>query len=199
MVEQAKEQEQKEVTVVEQEEGGDVVDAFNIEAASETGIDYEKLLVKFGCFKITDEMIARIEKTTEMRAHRFIRRGIFFCQRDLETILGAYEKNQPFYLYTGRGPSADALHLGHTIPFIFTKYLQDAFGVPLVIQITDDEKYIHKPELDLEGTIKMGKDNVKDIIAFGFDPEKTFIFSDMDYIQYLYPNTVKVQKHVTFN
>ena len=45
----------------------------------------------------------------------------------------------------------------------------------------------------------MGRANIKDIIAFGFDPEKTFIFSDMDYIHNLYPNVLKVQKHVTFN
>jgi tryptophanyl-tRNA synthetase len=48
-------------------------------------------------------------------------------------MLNFYEKHEPFYLYTGRGPSAEALHLGHTIPFLFTKYLQDAFDVPLVI------------------------------------------------------------------
>jgi len=32
----------------------------------------------------------------------------------------------------------------------------------------------------------MGKDNIKDILAFGFDPEKTFIFSDCDYIGHMY-------------
>ena len=66
-------------------------------------------------------------------------------------ILDAYEQKKPFYLYTGRGPSSDALHMGHCIPFIFTKYLQDAFDVVLVIQITDDEKYIYRPELELDG------------------------------------------------
>nr|XP_011465773.1 PREDICTED: tryptophan--tRNA ligase, cytoplasmic-like [Fragaria vesca subsp. vesca] len=40
----------------------------------------------------------------------------------------------------GRGPSSESLHLGHLIPFMFAKYLQDAFKVPLVIQLTDDEK-----------------------------------------------------------
>lgn len=44
----------------------------------------------------------------------------------------------PFYLYTGRGPSSEALHLGHMLPFIFNKYLQEAFNVPFVIQVTDD-------------------------------------------------------------
>lgn len=117
-------------------------------------------------------------------------------------MLNSYEKKKPFYLYTGRGPSADALHMGHCIPMIFTKYLQEAFDVPLVIQITDDEKYIYRPELELDGpkgTLNMAKQNIKDIIAFGFDPEKTFIFSDVEYIQHLYPNVIRVQKHVNFN
>lgn len=48
------------------------------------------------------------------------------------------------YLYTGRGPSATSMHLGHAIPFILTKYLQDTFALPLVIQITDDEKYLFR-------------------------------------------------------
>ena len=43
-----------------------------------------------------------------------------------------------------QGPSSEALHLGHMIPFLFTKYLQDAFKVPLVIQITDDEKTLFR-------------------------------------------------------
>lgn len=39
-------------------------------------------------------------------------------------ILDLYEAGKKFYLYTGRGPSSDSLHLGHLIPFHFTKYLQ---------------------------------------------------------------------------
>ena len=41
-----------------------------------------------------------------------------------EKILDLYEAGKKFYLYTGRGPSSDALHLGHLVPFHFTKYLQ---------------------------------------------------------------------------
>ena len=37
-----------------------------------------------------------------MRAHPFLRRGIFFAHRDLAEVLDAYEKGQGFYLYTGR-------------------------------------------------------------------------------------------------
>lgn len=41
-----------------------------------------------------------------------------------------------------QGPSSASLHLGHLVPFMFTKWLQDAFNVPLVIQLTDDEKFL---------------------------------------------------------
>lgn len=196
------EQIQTEVTLNQLEQSAseeDQVGAFGVTAVSDKGIDYEKLLVRFGCTSVNDDLKAKIHSLTGAPPHRFIRRDIFFCHRDLEVILNRYEQNKLFYLYTGRGPSAEALHMGHAIPFIMTKYLQDAFDVPLVVQITDDEKYLYRPELDLEKTIKMGISNIKDIIAFGFDPEKTFIFSDVEYIQHLYPNTLRVQKHTTLN
>jgi tryptophanyl-tRNA synthetase len=79
----------------------------------------------------------------------------------------------PFYLYTGRGPSSEALHLGHMIPFVFCKWMQEAFNVPFIIQITDDEKYFHKDVgggADLEDFTKLAYENIKDILAIGFDP-----------------------------
>ena len=45
-------------------------------------------------------------------------------------------------------------------------------------------------------------ENVKDIIACGFDVEKTFIFSDMEFMGQcpaFYRTILKVQKCVTFN
>lgn len=79
----------------------------------------------------------------------------------------------PFYLYTGRGPSSGAMHLGHLIPFLFTQWLQQAFDVPLVIQMTDDEKFLWKGDYDpatgdnLMYYRQLTTENVKDIIACG--------------------------------
>jgi len=58
--------------------------------------------------------------------------------RELNLILDRYEQKKPFYLYTGRGPSSDSMHLGHMIPFVFTQWLQDVFDCPLVIQLTGE-------------------------------------------------------------
>lgn len=102
---------------------------------------------------------------------------------ELDKILDCYEQKKPFYLYTGRGPSSDALHLGHMVPFIFTQWLQKVFGCVLVIQLTDDEKYLWK-DVTMEAMAKYTVENVKDILACGFDPERTFIFNDFNYIGY---------------
>ena len=104
----------------------------------------------------------------------------------------------PFQPRPSTRPSSEALHLGHLIPFMFTKYLQDVFRCPLVVQMTDDEKFLWK-DLQLEECHRLGFENAKDIIACGFDITRTLIFSDLDYIGHMYPNILKIQKAVTYN
>lgn len=179
----------------------DVVNPWEVATNSATGVDYDKLIKRFGSTKIDDALLQRIEKVTGKPVHHLLRRGKFFSQRDMHIILDLYEQKKPFYLYTGRGPSSDSMHMGHLIPFIFTKWLQDTFDVPLVIQLTDDEKYLWK-DLTLEQANHMAFENAKDIIACGFDIEKTFIFSDLDFISNspaFYRNMCRVQKLVTYN
>lgn len=145
----------------------------------ETEIDYDKLINQFGCEKIENNLIEKIEKITGKKAHHLLRRGIVFAHRDLNVVLEKFINNEKFYIYTGRGPSTRSLHIGHSIPFLLCKYLQDAFNVPVVIQITDDEKFLFK-NLNIDESIYFAKENIKDIIAFGFNPEKTFIFKNVD-------------------
>ncbi|XP_026704838.1 tryptophan--tRNA ligase, cytoplasmic [Athene cunicularia] len=183
------------------EEDEDFVDPWTVQTSNAKGVDYDKLIVRFGSSKIDTDLINRIERATGQKPHRFLRRGIFFSHRDMDQILDAYENKKSFYLYTGRGPSSQAMHVGHLIPFIFTKWLQEVFDVPLVVQLTDDEKYLWK-DLTIEKSYEYARENAKDIIACGFDINKTFIFSDLDYLGTstgFYKNIVKVQKHVTFN
>lgn len=163
-------------------------------------VDYEKLTREFGATQITPQLLERFERVTGKRAHRFMRRGIVFSHRELEKILDRYEKGEPFYLYTGRGPSSDSMHVGHSIPFEFTKYLQDTFDCPLVIMLTDDEKYMHSQKITIEDSKRYARENAKDIIAIGFDPAKTFIFSDFSYMGgAFYENVCAMAKRITIN
>ena len=180
--------------------GGDteqVVTPWDV-SADEKGIDYDKLIRDFGSHAISPEMVAKFERLTGVKAHPWIRRGIFFSHRDLDMILDNYAAGKPMYLYTGRGPSSEALHLGHLIPFMFTKWLQDVFKCVLVVQMTDDEKFLWK-YLELEECHRLAGENAKDIIACGFDVTRTLIFSDLDYVGHMYPNILKIEKAVTYN
>lgn len=160
-------------------------------------IDYDKLIEQFGTKKITPQLLKRIEKHTG-ELHFMLRRKIFFSHRDFDWILDNYEKGQEFALYTGRGPSGNT-HLGHLIPWIFTKWLQDKFGAELYFQVTDDEKYLMRDDLELEDTHNLAYDNILDVIAIGFDPKKTFIFTDVEYIKTMYKTALQVAKRVTFS
>ena len=173
------------------------VDPWTAETGDD-GFDYDKLINEWGSKRISKELLERFQKVTGYEPHEWLRRGIFFSHRDLDMLLNLYEKGEKFYLYTGRGPSSEALHMGHLIPFRFTKWLQDVFDCPLVVQLTDDEKFLWK-DLELDECHRLAFENAKDIIACGFKKEKTFIFSDLDYIGHMYPTILEIQKRTTFN
>ena len=160
-------------------------------------VDYDKLIKEFGTNKITYDLIDRLAKHTG-EIHNLVRRKIFFSHRDLNWILDKYEANEKFFLYTGRGPSGHT-HLGHLVPWLLTQHLQEKFGVELYFQLTDDEKFLNNPDLALDDTLNYTYENALDIIACGFDPKKTFIFSDMEYSKTLYNIAIKVAKHITFS
>jgi tryptophanyl-tRNA synthetase len=163
----------------------------------EGDIDYDKLIQKFGTEKISDELQARVKKITG-EVHPMLKLGYFFSHRDFDKILTEYEKGNKFYLYTGRGPSG-SIHMGHLLPWIFTKYLQEKFDVNLIFQITDDEKFLYNDEKSFQDVSKYTTENIYDIIAVGFDPKKTKILIDTKDIKRIYPIALEIAKRITFS
>ncbi|KAL1897214.1 tryptophan--tRNA ligase [Ceratocystis pirilliformis] len=163
-------------------------------------IDYRKLTEEFGTTLIDDALLARFEHVTGHKPHRFMRRQIVFSHRDMSLILDRFEKNEPFFLYTGRGPSSDSMHVGHVQVFQFVKWLQDVLDVPLIIMMTDDEKFLFSEKRTVEEVMGYTRKNVRDIISVGFDINKTFIFSDYDYMGgAFYRNITRFAKLVSLN
>jgi len=159
-------------------------------------VDYDVLVERFGTKKIDDALRERLSKYGPL--HHMLRREIFYSHRDMDWILNEYDKGNGFSLYTGRGPSGP-IHLGHVMPWIFAKYLQDTFKAKLWFQLTDDEKFMFYDHLSLEDTKKWGYENALDIIALGFDPKLTNIFLDTEYIKTMYPTAIKAAKKITFS
>ena len=163
----------------------------------EGDIDYDKLVKQFGTEKISENILDKIRRITG-EDHFMLRRGIFFSHRDMGRILDDYEKGTKFFLYTGRGPSGHT-HIGHLVPWVFAKWLQEKFGVNMYFQLTDDEKYFSKPNLTLEDTAKFAYENALDFIALGFKPENTKIIINTKNIQTLYPIAAQVAKKINFS
>lgn len=161
--------------------------------------DYEHIIQQFGCQKFMEEYSKKIEELSKKPAHIFLRRQLCFAHKDFDKILELLEKGTKFYLYTGRGPSSSSMHIGHSISFLVCKYFQEVFNAPVVIQITDDEKFVFKDKLRLDEAVQYGLDNIKDIIAFGFDPKLTYIFSNYRSSHHFDENTLKISKMINLN
>ena len=159
--------------------------------------NYVKLMQKFGTQSLSQGIIDKIKKLTG-EVHPLIKSQYFFSHRDLDWILNKYENGEPFYLYTGRGPSG-FIHIGHILPWLFTKYMQDKFGSKLLFQITDDEKYLYNVGITKETISNYTYENILDIIAIGFNPKLTRIIVDTKHINHLYPIATEIARKITFS
>ncbi|RNJ77293.1 MAG: tryptophan--tRNA ligase [Nitrosopumilus sp. H8] len=163
----------------------------------EGDIDYDKLTRQFGTQKITEQLRQDIGQAAG-EDHFMLRRGVFFSHREMDRILEQHKNGEKFFLYTGRGPSGDT-HIGHLVPWVFAKWLQDRFGANMYFQLTDDEKFYSKHDMSLEDTYEYAMQNALDFIALGFDPEKTKIIINTRNIRTLYPIAAQMAKRINFS
>lgn len=140
--------------------------------AVEGDIDYDRLVEQFGANTLTDDQRARFPNPV----HPLVRRNVFFAQRDVGPFLDAANAGEPHSIVTGRGPSGP-MHIGHVFPFYFAKHIQDQTGAMVYVPFSDDEKYFLK-DRSLEEISHYTRENLRDLLAVGFDPEQTRIVVD---------------------
>ena len=155
-------------------------------------VNYEKLVKEFGTSIISEKIKKKLDK-----CHPLIRRGIYFSHRDFDKWLEAHEKGKRVSIITGRGPS-EKMHLGHLVPFLLVKSLQEQFNCEVFIPISDDEKFYIKENLSFEKALEYSKDNIIDLIALGFKQGKTFIFEDFVYTD-IYKYAAQIAKKITYS
>ena len=149
--------------------------------AVEGEVDYDRLLDRFGADELTAEQRAKFPDPV----HPLVRRGVFYAQRDLDPFLAAANAGEPHSIVTGRGPSGP-MHVGHVFPFYFAKYVQERAGTTVYVPISDDEKYFLK-EQSLAEITDHARENLRDVLAVGFDPERTRIVLDTADADVVYP------------
>ncbi|MBY6293826.1 tryptophan--tRNA ligase [Nanohaloarchaea archaeon H01] len=156
-------------------------------------VDYDRLVDKFGTEEIDEDLKQRFFDLAGGE-NLYVERDFVYSHRDFDKALDEFEDGEDFFLYTGVGPSGK-MHIGHIISFYFTKWLQDRFDVNVYIQVTDDEKYWDRDVSD-EEIDRYAQDNIREIAAVGFDPDKTFIFRNRDYMGNMYDGIVKIAEKI---
>jgi len=159
--------------------------------AVEGDVDYDRLLERFGADALTDEQRAKFPDPV----HPLVRRDVFYAGRDVDPFLDAANAGETHSIVTGRGPSGP-MHLGHVLPFYFAKYLQDRTDALVYVPLSDDEKYFLK-EQSLAETSDHVRENLRDLLAVGFDPERTRIVVDTADADVVYPLATAFAADVT--
>jgi len=159
--------------------------------AVEGDVDYEELLDCFGADRITDDQRAAFPDPV----HPLVRRVGFYAERDLDRFLDAAAAGRPHSIVTGRGPSGP-MHIGHVFPFYFAKHLQQQAGTTVLIPLSDDEKHLTK-DRSLAEIGDATRDNLRDLLAVGFDPENTHVVVDTADADVVYPLAATFAKDLT--
>jgi tryptophanyl-tRNA synthetase len=167
-------------------------DDFTVTPYSVEGdIDYDRLLEQFGADPLGPDQQAQFPDPV----HPLVGREVFYAERDLDPFLDAANNGRPHSIVTGRGPSGP-MHIGHIFPFYFARYLQEQTGTLVYIPISDDEKYFLK-DLSLEELDTDTRDNLRDLLAVGFDPDRTRIVLDTADADVVYPIAAALAKEIT--
>lgn len=152
--------------------------------------DHHRLVAEFGAEPLTEQDRERFPGS-----HAFLERGLAFAGRDLDRFLAAIEADEPVSVVTGVGPSGP-MHVGHAPVFYLARHLQREAGAHVYVPVSDDEKYYSRDQT-LAETRSYTRENLRDVLAVGFDPARTQIIVDTVDADVVYPVATAFAKHVT--
>ncbi len=161
-------------------------------------VDYNALISLFELDVVTTE-VKNLFQEVFGEEHYLISRGIFYAHRFLRlALLDLKYSRAKVYIFTGRGASGP-MHIGHLIPVNLAKWMQERLGLHFFFQISDDEKFVLRPDLGLKQVRKYALDNALDFVALGFDEERTHIIWDTQVASWLYPLSLKLAKRISLS
>lgn len=135
-------------------------------------IDNEKLIKEFGA--------EPIKNLTDKPDFYTFNSGVLVSHRDFNQFFSALKKGEKCAIVSGVNASG-TLHIGHKVVFDTNLFFQKKYGIPVFIPISDDESYVagkvKTQEEALENSLKLAKE----MIAYGFDPKKTYFIIDQIY------------------
>jgi len=151
--------------------------------------DNEKLVREFGA--------SRVSSLKEMPDFYTFKKGLIYSHRDFDKFYKAIKKGEKCAIVSGFNASG-TIHLGHKPVFDTNLHFQKEFGIPVFIPISDDESYVAGKVRDQEEALKYSLELAKELLAYGFDPRKTYFIIDQIYTN-IYNLAIKLSKKITLS
>jgi tryptophanyl-tRNA synthetase len=151
--------------------------------------DNEKLVKDFGAVPVS-----KLKKIPECYTFQ---NGLIYSHRDFDKFLAALEKGEKCAIVSGVNASG-TLHLGHKVVFDTNLFFQKKYGIPVFIPISDDESYVSGKVESQEKALDFSLKLAKEMLAYGFDPKKTYFIIDQIYTN-IYNLAIKLSKKINYS
>ncbi len=151
--------------------------------------DNRKLVEKFGA-----ELMSKLKDVPDFYTFQ---RGLIYSHRDFDKFFSAIKKKEKCAILSGFNASG-TIHLGHKPVFDTNLFFQKKYGIPVYIPISDDESYVTGKVKDQEEALKYSLELAKELIAYGFDPHKTYFIIDQVYTN-IYNLAIKLSKKINYS
>ncbi len=151
--------------------------------------DNRKLVEKFGAHPIS-----KLKDTPDFYTFN---KGLMYSHRDFEGFFSALKKGEKCAIVSGLNASG-TLHIGHKPVFDTNLFFQKQYRIPVFIPISDDESYVTGKVKNQEEALKYSFELAKELLAYGFDPKKTYFIIDQIYTD-IYNLAIKLSKKINYS
>lgn len=124
-------------------------------------------------------------------------KNILYSHRDFEKFFSALKRGEKCAIVSGLNASG-TIHIGHKAVFDTNLFFQKKYGIPVFIPISDDESYVSGKVKTQEEAFEFSIKLAKELLAYGFDPHKTYFIIDQVYTN-IYNLAIKLSKKVTLS
>lgn len=151
--------------------------------------DNRRLVEEFGA--------SPISKLKELPDFYTFNQGLIYSHRDFDVFMKVLKQKKRLAIVSGFNASG-SLHIGHKAVFETNLFFQKKYGLDVFIPISDDESYVAgKVETQEEG-LENAMRIAKQLLAFGFDPKKTFFIIDQVFTD-IYNLAIKLSRGTTMS
>ena len=151
--------------------------------------DNEKLIKEFGA--------SPIHKLKDVPDFYTFKKGLICSHRGFDKFFKALKKGEKCAIVSGFNASG-TIHLGHKPVFDTNLHFQKRYGMPVFIPISDDESYVAGKVKTQEEALENSRKLAKELLAYGFDPKKTFFIIDQVYTN-IYNLAIKISRRINLS